>query len=1548
MADRARHLQGLLRPFRGRAGARNATADARAAGEILTCAEEMIAAAAPAEQDRDLWCEYLAVTRHPDFLTALPDSAARNRWAETTFALCDGINYTLGDLLDRRAADQPEHVLFQELAEPGSGSWNYHQVRRRARSIAAMFLTEGPRPELAGGGSRDQDGPRVAIFCQNSLGSACCDLACLTNDILVTPLNIHFSSDDLVWIFDRLCLTVAVCDHPDRLETLVAVRARTQQPFVIFTLNHCPRVGEQGIRLLEEQRALLDSEEIDQTLAARPRRTMREPATVMFTSGSTGRPKGVAFSQYNLVTKRFARAAALPEVGRNEVMLCYLPLFHTFGRYLEMLGTIFWGGTYIFAGNPSAATLLAQFLQVRPTALISVPVRWVQIRDRVMELAQGEEIERPQEDIFRDVVGDRLSWGLSAAGYLDPRVFRFFHRNNVNLCSGFGMTEGTGGLTMTPPGDYVENSVGVPLPGVKVRFSDLGELQIAGCYIARYLPEDAPAGCLAVADQDSDDFWLATGDLFRRTRDDHLEIVDRIKDIYKNNRGQTIAPRVVESVFEQVPGIKRTFLAGDGRSYNTLLIVPDDQDEVLQSLANPDDRREYFQQIITTANPVLGSHERVVNFAVLDRDFSQDRDELTAKGSFRRKVIEANFAEEIAGLYRSSVRVLKVGPYSVRIPRWYFRDLGVLEDAITARNGTLVNNESGRSLVLAAGSDGRARIGDLEYRVEGQVIDLGLLARQPLLWMGNPQLMNFSPCRTGWDTELGAFSEQVYLPTGGRSKQQDPVEPGRVDRQLVEVNDLCNRALFRDGEQALDAIHELDRELGRAGARQGRVIRRRLESLANHPTKAVRCRAYQVLVLDQPTPDYLRYLPAFIESGKPFLDEESFTAISKARIEPRRLQAFRQRLHTYRTQLSWPADERTRRLFVDLFRLLADFGRFHPEFYGPIREELVSWAMHDEDPALAASTLQEFNKLAAWFEEKLKTGYEGLDPQAWRGKIVFQEGLGLEEVRRLEEVLIGTTFLRHSLMLAFEGEKLDLAEIGPGGIWVSRIISRFKDSRYRVSINTNGGKHFDLQVIIRQDFDQKHIRNTIFWYIVLGGYPFGTAMLPNFGCFRPELGALSMAYVSDLTVWEKIREFSGIRGPGTAPPTRMRWHQLMVRAMSVVVRGWRNSGRRIIPGLITPNNIVVPEPDFRRGAVQNNLSGWKPYSGPVSLIRPIWRNMYQHTISHYPWSQEYLEREWIFEAFVEALGAADALVWLKELQEEITGLEVDEMGLGFVEALAGFIRSLEDSYHPPLNLLGAIKRFEDWETVNTQANLKARLEIIEELTRLYRLDRFPEIARFTLFRNTYFKDADLALQDIFDRLLVRMFRHPNRRATQMVELSDLQSSLTDTDDRAAFNRLAFPHRMRSDSVEVRAVGDPARSQVVVRSTIQDQHEHTYGICEPAGPAEVGQLYRLFLKAGFPKTISEADLYLVATDEAEQIIGGVVYRMLDDEAVFLDGIVVNQALAERGIARAILADFCTRLTALGVKTIKTHFFLRRFYQKHGFRVDERWGGLVRFL
>lgn len=85
-----------------------------------------------------------------------------------------------------------------------------------------------------------------------------------------------------------------------------------------------------------------------------------------------------------------------------------------------------------------------------------------------------------------------------------------------------------------------------------------------------------------------------------------------------------------------------------------------------------------------------------------------------------------------------------------------------------------------------------------------------------------------------------------------------------------------------------------------------------------------------------------------------------------------------------------------------------------------------------------------------------------------------------------------------------------------------------------------------------------------------------------------------------------------------------------------------------------------------------------------------------------------------------------------------------------------------------------------------------------------------------------------------------------------------------------------------------------------------------------------------------------------TDNDEQVVGGLTYVLQDKEVVYLNGLVVSAPLNRRGLASSLLEDFCIRLEARGVRIVKTDFFLRHFYASKGFRVDKRWGGLVRHL
>ncbi|RPJ02273.1 MAG: hypothetical protein EHM31_03465 [Candidatus Aminicenantes bacterium] len=1484
--------------------------------------------------------EFLRLTSNPEFLRDLGRTDLLERWAEASFALIQRTGYGLRDMFEDRLREAPDKIMFQDMSTTPPRQWSYEAGNRRIRETAAALFALADREGVE---------PRLAIYAENHAEGAFADLACLFYDILDTPINPHFNLDNIVAIFDALSVNLVLANDRERIALLKEARQRTAKPFLILVTDAALRGDDDGTVFLAEFCKQLGARDIDARLAKRRRFRLDEVATVMFTSGSTGRPKGVSFSIYNLVSKRFARAAALPAVGPDEVFLSFLPLFHTFGRYLEMLGTIFWRGTYVFAGNPSAETLFNLLPRVRPTGFISVPVRWAQLHEKCLERIDAAPAGTDPTAVVREIVGSRLKWGLSAAGYLDPRVFRFFSAHGVELMSGFGMTEATGGITMTPPGGYIDGSHGLPLPGLKARLGPEGELQVTGHYVARYLEDKGPGDTIPYPSGDPEkDFWLATGDVFERQPNGYYQIVDRIKDIYKNNRGQTIAPRKVEDKFVGVPGIKRTFLVGDGRPYNVLFIVPDYSDPVLTRGLGPENAREYYRRIVTAANDGLAPYERVINFDVLGRDFSPERGELTTKSSYNRKRVAASFAAEIEDLYRLR-NVDLAGPgILVRIPLWFFRDLGILDDEIVRDRGGLRDLNRGLSLAIRRGADsGTWLVGDLEYEVRGGVLDLGVFARQPLLWAGNPSLTAFSPVKEGWDLPLEPATGWTTLPRR-RSRTYKPAEippPGKIgDAGLARLHTLLAELLFSAEPPAAALREEVERVFYESPLRTEELVRARLRALARHPREELRCWAYRILLLFDPGLDYGLGAADFVRSGLPFLNRESIDEIVSARFGRGRLDAFRIRLRAYRETLSWPADEAGRRQFERIFRLLADLAIREPSYFSPVRAELASWVLHRADPELSRLAEREVDRIVHGFGNPAPGRRQTSPPRP-----VCDDTIMPAEARRIRAVLGLPSFLRDSVRLACGVMDFETGKIASDGIWVSRIYNAPRRTTYRISINTSAGEHYDLKLVLPEGRRDGAEHETRLWSAALSDQPSGPRVLPPLGATHESTGAVTWRHLGDLTVWEKIREFSGRRAAEAPLPAPSVWRKLYIEAMSALFRAWQASGRRILPGRVSPVNVVVPELEFRDDTFLASIDGWRPSTGPLSIVRPMIDGFYRRAAANYPWSKGQLDLDWIFDAAYDAMGRDKASALFAELQAQLERTKVPVWpGEDLAARLRRYRDEFDSTYVIPLPAESAVEAYQEWRQANPMTPPRDRERKVLDVHRRYELDRYPEIVRYYLYRHTYFAGRSGKIEALFDRLLVRMNAALDEPAVQQVELSDLQTALRDERDRLVFSRMVFPRLDADRRVGVVTQGDEGDRRVIVQSFLTDQTGRSYTFSETLDPAEIGQAYRLYFREKFPKIVSQQDRHFVLKDAQERIVGGLCYRMLSNRVAWIDVIAVTSQLKASGLGGAALEDFCARMASQGSPLVMTHLYLPGFFLRHGFKLDKRWGALVKTL
>src|SRR4029079_17876693 len=183
-------------------------------------------------------------------------------------------------------------------------------------------------------------------------------------------------------------------------------------------------------------------------------------------------------------------------------------------------------------------------------------------------------------------------------------------------------------------------TVGQAIPGIENRIAPDGELLTRGPHVMLGYWQNEPATAEVIQDG-----WLHTGDLAELDADGFLSIRGRKKELIVFSTGKKVSPTRVESLLTASPLIEQAAVFGDGHSALTALIVP-----AACGSAQSGEQRITHDQIAAEITRCLAhaAHEEQVHcFKLLDRPFSIERGELTAKMSLCRTVIARNFAADL-------------------------------------------------------------------------------------------------------------------------------------------------------------------------------------------------------------------------------------------------------------------------------------------------------------------------------------------------------------------------------------------------------------------------------------------------------------------------------------------------------------------------------------------------------------------------------------------------------------------------------------------------------------------------------------------------------------------------------------------------------------------------------------------------------------------------------------------------------------------------------------------------------------------------------------
>jgi len=443
------------------------------------------------------------------------------------------LDLTVGDALRDAAAEAPDATALVEGAvDPASRRrWSYAELLEASERAAGALL------------GRFAPGDRVAVWANNIPEWVILEMAAGLAGVTVVTVNPALRARELAYVLGQ--------SQADGIFLIPAYRASPMAELLQQVRGDLPALRE--VVSFEDWEAFCAEAAPDRAL---PVVSPHAPAQIQYTSGTTGFPKGAVLHHRGIVNNARLTMARLG-LGPGNIQLSAMPLFHTAGCVMAVLGAIVTSGTLILPPYFDPGLMLKLIAAERPHSLLGVPTMLISMLDH--------------PGFARTDISSMRQFTTGGAVVPPALVGRVEAAFDARLSIVFAQTEASPVITQTSPQDSAEDrahTLGRPLPQTEVKIVDpasgqtvapgvIGEVCTRGYHVMTGYFQD-PDRTAAAIDADG---WLHTGDLASMDERGYCSIAGRLKDMIIRG-GENIYPREIEQVLFGHPSVADVAVVG--------------------------------------------------------------------------------------------------------------------------------------------------------------------------------------------------------------------------------------------------------------------------------------------------------------------------------------------------------------------------------------------------------------------------------------------------------------------------------------------------------------------------------------------------------------------------------------------------------------------------------------------------------------------------------------------------------------------------------------------------------------------------------------------------------------------------------------------------------------------------------------------------------------------------------------------------------------------------------------------------------------------------